>query len=192
MEITELIARQRFRIREVVPFSTRAVGALFLLAGIAFLIVPITQVPLIEEFFKEKLGSVPAMIPELVRILLIVTVAILSFQLLRQLFGTTEVEGTINAITRRHRLLGIPLTRAMNKSDFRFVEVKHRRGRANSSSDVENRFVGSWEVGMVGTGGLLKFCKTESLEEAKWLSRFVADWYGLKVELKGDDRRIGF
>jgi hypothetical protein len=192
LEITELIAKQRFRIREMVPFSGRVVGALILLAGIAFLIVPITQVSLIEEFWKEQLGSVPVLTPELVRILMIVVVVILSFQLLRQLFGITEVQGSMNTISGRYKLFGIPLTRSMNKSEFERVELKYYRGHRNSDSDVEARLPGDWEVRMVGTSGLLKLFKTGSLVEAKWLSRFLAKWYGLKVEQEGDNRRIKF
>ena len=192
LEIMELIAKQRFRIRKMVPFSGRVVGALMLLAGIAFLIVPITQVSLIEEFWKEKLGSVPVLIPELVRVLMIVVVVILSFQLLRQLFGITEVQGSMNTISRRYKLFGIPLIRSMNKSEFELVELKYNRGHRNNDSDVEARLQGDWEVGIAGTSGSLRLYKTGSLVEAEWLSRFVADWYGLKVKRKGDDRKIGF
>lgn len=191
LEITELLANQRFRIREIVPFSGRLVGALILLAAIAFLIVPITRVSLIEEFWKEKLGRVPVLTPELVRILMIVVVVILSFQLLRHLFGITEVQGSMNKISGRYKLFGIPLTRSINRSEFELVELKYYRGHRNNDSDVEARLPGDWEVRIAGTSGLLKLYKTGSLEKAKWLSRFVADWYGLEVERKGDDRKIG-
>ena len=192
LQITELIANQRFRIREIVSWPTRAGGALILLVAIAFLMMPITQGSLVEEFLKEKVGSVPLILTQSVRVLMIVLVVILSIQLMRQLFGRTEVEGTTNAITGRYTLFGIPVTRSMSKSEFMLVEAKYYRGRRNSESDVEGRFPGSWKVRMVGKSGSLEFYKTGSLEEAKWLSRFVAEWYGLKVERKGDDRKIGF
>ena len=192
LEITELIAKRRFRIRESASWSTRLVGAFFLFLGIAFLMMPITQGSLLEEFLKEKLGSVSLIFTQSVRVLMIVFVVILSFHLMRRLFGTTEVEGTTHAITRRHKLLGIPLTRAMNQSEFELVELKYWRGHHNDNSDVEARLPGDWEVRIAGTSGLLKLYKTGSLEEAKWLAHFVSEWYGLKVERKGDNRKIGF
>lgn len=192
LEITELIAKQRFRIREIVPLSGRVVGALILLAGIAFLMIPLTKVSLVDEFLKENVGSASPVLIQLVRIVIIVAVAILSFQLLRKLFGATDVRGSTIAIASCYKLFGIPWTRSMNKNDFKYVEVKFYRGHRNSDSDVEARLPGDWEVRIAGTSGSLKLYKTESLEEARWLSRFVADWYGLEVERKGDDRRIGF
>ena len=129
---------------------------------------------------------------QLARGLIIVFVVILSFQFMRQLFGTTEIEGTANTITSRHKLLGVPLTRSMGKSEFKLVELKYYRGRRNRDTNVGEEFSGSWVVRIVGTSGLLKFYKTQSLEEANWLGRFVAEWYGLKVERKGDDRKFGF
>ena len=192
LEIVELVASQKFRIRELASWSTKVVGALFLAIGIAFLMVPIMQDSLVEDFLKGRSESIPPLVPQLVRVVLIAAVVCLLFQIMRLLFGTTEVQGTSNTISSCKKLFGIPLTRSMDRSQCQSVELKYYRGRKDSDSGGGGHLPGNWKLSLIGRSGSLTFYRTGSMEQAKWLSRFVANWLGVEVEQKRDKRRIGW
>ncbi|MFK7910083.1 MAG: hypothetical protein AB8F34_05715 [Akkermansiaceae bacterium] len=192
LEIIELTANRNFRIREFVSWPIKGGIAFILLIGILLLIAPITQGSIVEDFLNTKFGDVPLIASQAIRGVLVAAVAYLLFQIMKLLFGMTEVRGTMNAISSYHRLFGIPVTRSMSKIEFKSVELKYYRGRSTDNSAAESRYPGDWKIRLIGANGSLKIYETGSHKEAEWLAQFVAQWYGLEVEHKGDKRKISW
>ena len=190
LEIIELIDNQKFRIRELVSWQTKGVGSVFLAIGILVLMMPITRGEMIENFLDGNFGTTSMIASQVVRALLIATVICLLFQIMRLLFGKTEVYGTTNTFFTCRKLFGIPWTCSMRKSECQVVVLQYSRAMGRGSAG--ERLPGNWKLSMIGRSGSLTFYRTASMEQAKWLSRFVATWYGVKFEQKGDKRRFGW
>ena len=191
LEIMELVENHQFRIREFASRSTKAVGSSFLAIGIAVLMIPITRISIAEDYLKARWESMPSFVPLLVHLFLIGAVLCLLFQIMRLLFGSTEVRGTMNRLSSHKTLFGIPWTRSMDQRDFRSLELKYFRGQSNTDSGT-GPLPGTWKLSMIGSNHSLTFHRTTSMDEAKWLARFVSTWYDVELEQTRNKRRFGW
>lgn len=192
LKIIEWVPNQKFLIREFAPWSTKIVGSLFLAVGIAVLLIPITQDYTAEDLFGNKFGNFSQFVSQVLRAVLVVAVLCLFFQMMKLLFGSTAVLGTQNQISSCKKLFGIPLTRAMSKNECQGVELKYYRGRRNSESGLEGVQPGDWKVSMIGRSSSLNLYRTSSMEQAKWLSRFLSEWYDVKFEQTRNKGKFGW